>query len=71
MKNLKELKGAVRMNIPLVWNDPDFVKDNDYTITSVEDVDEEEFDDYTPILIQYNDGMSEAEVYLHEIIYKT
>ena len=70
MKSLKELKEAIKNNIPLVWNDPDSVKDNDYTITSAEDVDEEEFDDYTPILIQYNGGMSEAQVYLHKIIYK-
>ena len=70
MKTLKELKNAVQENIPLVWNDPDPIKSNDYTITFVEDIYEEEFDDYTPIHIHYNGGVSGALVYLHEIQYK-
>lgn len=67
MNSLKELKEAIQNGKTLVWNDPDPIHGNDYTITHVEDVDEDEFDRTTPILIQYGAG-SEAEVFLHEII---
>ena len=57
----------------MVWNDPDPIEGNDYTIWFIEDIDDdvEEADmvDY-PILIQYGGGGSEAQVYLHEIILK-
>ena len=66
MKSIKELKKAISNNIPLVWNDPDPIKGNDYTISYIQDIDDD-FDEYTPILIQYNNGVSEAEVFLHEI----
>ena len=73
MKNLLELKQALADNKQLVWNDPDPIKGNDYTINFIEDIDEdiedEDMVDY-PILIQYNDFGSEAQVYLHEIILK-
>jgi hypothetical protein len=73
MKNLLELKQALADNKQLVWNDPDPIKGNDYTINFIEDINEEfnddDFVDY-PILIQYNDFGSEAEVFLHEIILK-
>jgi len=70
MKSFTQLKKAVKDNVPLVWNDPDPIKGNDYTITYIEPLDdfEDEYDDI-PILIQYGGG-SEAEVYLHEIIKK-
>ena len=69
MKSINELKTALKNNVTLIWNDPDPIGGNDYTITFVEELDEEEFDEYTPILIQYGGG-SEAEVFLHEILYK-
>ena len=71
MKSLAELKQAIADNKELVWNDPDPIKGNDYTINFIEDIDdefEEDIVDY-PILIQYGGG-SEAQVYLHEIILK-
>ena len=67
MKNLLELKTALSNGDRLVWKDPDSIPENDYTITWIEEIDEEEFDVDCPILIQYNEG-SEAQVYLHEII---
>ena len=70
MRNLAELKQAVVENKQLVWNDPDPIKGNDYIINFIEDIDEEDFDNDYPILIQYNDFGSEAQVYLHEIILK-
>ena len=73
MRNLADLKQAVADNKQLVWNDPDPIKGNDYTINFIEDIDEDiEDDDMVdyPILIQYNDFGSEAQVYLHEILLK-
>jgi hypothetical protein len=73
MKNLAELKQAIAENKQLVWNDPDPIDGNDYTISFIEDIDDDiEDDDMVdyPILIQYNDSGSEAQVYLHEIILK-
>lgn len=73
MKNLAELKQAIAENKQLVWNDPDPIEGNDYTISFIEDIDDDiEDDDMVdyPILIQYNDSGSEAQVYLHEIILK-
>lgn len=74
--NIQELKKAIKNNVPLVWNDPDPIDGNDYTITSIEDLeanclDELEDDEWDcqPISIVYNEG-SEAEVYLHEILVK-
>jgi hypothetical protein len=70
MKNFTQLKKAITDNIPLVWNDPDPIKGNDYSITYIEPIDDFEDDDRDiPILIQYGDG-SEAEVFIHEIIKK-
>ena len=71
MESFAELQKAFTNGTPLVWNDPDPIKGNNYTITYIEDVSEwDENDDYdTPILIQYGGG-SEAEVYLWEIIYR-
>lgn len=77
--NLSDLKEAVLTNRVLVWNDPDPIKDADYTITWIEPLDtlfDEEDDNNQisfiedmPILIQYGQG-SEAQVFLHEIKYK-
>jgi hypothetical protein len=70
MESLADLKQALGENKQLVWNDPDPIKGNDYIINFIEDIDEEDFDNDYPILIQYNDFGSEAQVYLHEIILK-
>lgn len=73
MKNLAELKQAIAENKQLVWNDPDPIDGNDYTISFIEDIDDDSEDDDMvdyPILIQYNNSGSEAQVYLHEIILK-
>ena len=46
----------------LIWNDPDYIEGNDYRIVSVEVINDE------IALIKYNQGQSEAEVFLHEIV---
>lgn len=68
MKTINELKKAISSKTPLVWNDPDFIKGNDYTITYIEPI-TDDFERDTPILIQYG-ASSEAEVFLHEILVK-
>jgi hypothetical protein len=68
MRTTKELKKAIEENKQLVWNDPDPIKNTDYTITYIEPIDDY-FEKDTPILIQYNNG-SEAQVFLHEILLK-
>jgi len=65
---LNDLKKAIENKIPLVWNDPDPINGNDYTITYIEPL-VDDIDDYSAVLIQYGGG-SEAEVYLHEILLK-
>lgn len=71
MRTFKELKEAINNNVTMVWNDPDPIEGNDYTITYIEDLshvsDDEDIRDY-PILIQY--GEAEAQVFLHEILIK-
>ncbi len=51
MKSITDLKKAIENKIPLVWNDPDPIIDNDYTITYIEEI-TDEIDEYSPILIQ-------------------
>lgn len=68
MKTINELKTAIQNNVPLVWNDPDPIEGNDYTITYIEPL-VDDIDEYSGIFIQYGNG-SEAEVYLHEILKK-
>ena len=68
MKNINDLKKAIENKASLIWNDPDPIPGNDYTITYVEPL-TEDIDEDSPILIQYGNG-SEAEVYLHEILIK-
>ena len=65
----KQVIGAMKIGIPLVWNDPDPIEGNDYTIFSIKEMIDGE-DDNCPLLIQYNNGQSEAQVFLHEIIKK-
>ena len=73
MKTLAELKQAIVDKNKLVWNGPDPINGNDYTICFIEDINNIEDDDIIdyPILIQYNNGGSEAQVYLHEILFKS
>ena len=68
MKTFKELKKSIDNNEELVWNDPDPIENNDYTISWIEPISEDD-DEYTPILIQYGE-CSEAQVFLHEILKK-
>ena len=56
----QEIKHAITNKTPLIWNDPNPIEGNDYTINSISDMDEE------TAIIQYG-GASEAEVYLTEI----
>lgn len=69
MKTIQELKEAISNHVELVWNDPDPIKGNDYTIFYIVNIDDD-FEEDTPISIQYNNGRSEAEVFLHEISIK-
>jgi hypothetical protein len=64
---IKLIQQAINNNNLLVWNDPDPIKRNDYTISYIEKLDEDH-DEHTPILIKYNNGKSEAEVFAHEIL---
>ena len=72
----RTLKNAIENNIPLVWNDPDPIEGNDYTITAVYEMPDEQEIQEDPamwedwiLLIHY--GGSEAEVLPHEIDFKT
>jgi hypothetical protein len=69
MKNLNDLKKAIDNKVSLVWNDPDPIPGNNYSISYIEEL-TDEIDEHSPILIQYNNGGSEAQVYLHEILVK-
>ena len=69
MTTFNELRSAIWNNTPLVWNDPDSIEGNDYSISWIEPISEDDNDDDIPILIQYGNG-SEAEVFLHEILKK-
>ena len=62
-KTIKELNEACEKNMKIIWNDPEPIKGNDYTITYYDYVDK-----FSPILILYNGSSSEAEVYLHELM---
>jgi len=69
MKHIQELITAVEYQKPLIWNDPEPIKENDYTISWIEEI-TSDIDKLDPILIQYNNGQSEAQVFLHEILLK-
>lgn len=68
INSVKELKKIIKNGNKLIWNDPDPIEGNDYTITYIEELDDDT-DYHYPILIQYGNG-SEAQVFLHEIKYK-
>ncbi len=66
----ENLKNWINNGGKLMWNDSEPIIGNDYTISFIEDLnhidDNEDMKDF-PILIQYNNGNSEAQVFLHEI----
>ena len=69
IKDLKELiKQAKESHRFLMWNDPESIDGNSYSISYLDvhqsstDDDEDEI-----VYIRYNDGMSEAHVYVSEI----
>ena len=68
MKTIKELNQAILSGKTLVWNDPDPIEGNNYTITWIEPI-YTDFETDTPIFIHYGEG-SEAQVFLHEILIK-
>lgn len=67
MKTINELITAIQDKKTLVWNDPDPIEGNDYTISWIEEIDSD-FDAFTPILIKYNSNFTEEQVFLHEIL---
>ena len=66
--NIREVKDAVINQQKMVWNDPDLIEGNDYTVQKIWNIDEE------TAMIQYGENNSkyllEAEVYLTEIAIK-
>jgi hypothetical protein len=69
MKTIKSLKKLIATaqeeHRALVWNDPGSVDGNKYSISYLDVEGSDDQDDQ--VLIRYNDGMSEAYVYVHEI----
>lgn len=72
MKTIKDLKELIiearKEHRALIWNDPDSIDGNNYAISylDVHMPSTDDNDDDT-VYIRYNDGMSEAEVNVHEI----
>jgi len=66
--NIREVKDAVINQQKMVWNDPDPIEGNDYTVQKIWNIDEE------TAMIQYGEDnskyLSEAEVYLTELAIK-
>jgi len=69
MKRIQELIEAIEYKKLLIWNDLEPIEGNDYTISWIEGI-TSDIDRLDPILIQYNNGLSEAQVFLHEILIK-
>jgi hypothetical protein len=70
MRRIQQLIEAIEYKKPLIWNDPEPIEGNDYTISWIEGI-TSDIDVLDPILIQYNNGLSEAQVFLHEISLKS
>lgn len=69
MNNLDEIREHMIMDGSIVWNDPNPITGNDYRVVYIEYIyDGEEITGTTPILIRYNGGRSEAEIFLNELI---
>ena len=66
--NIREVKNAIINQQKMVWNDPDRIEGNDYTVQKIWNIDEE------TAMIQYRENnskyLSEAEVYLTELTIK-
>lgn len=66
--NIREVKDAVTNKQKMVWNDPNPIDENDYTVQKIWNIDEE------TAMIQYGKDnskyLSEAEVYLTELTLK-
>jgi hypothetical protein len=67
-KRWNDIKHHFKSGGKVIWNDPEPIIRNDYQVSFLEDVPDEEINGHTPILIQYNNGGSEAQVFLHELI---
>lgn len=68
MNTIQELKDAIKNQKFMVWLDPDAEDGNDYIVSYISDLSSiEDWDEETPISIQYNKGESEAEVMLSEL----
>lgn len=71
---LSQIRKALKNGTPLVWNDPDPIEGNDYTITQIADMpsakecSDADGEDWI-LTIQYGEG-SEAEVTPNEISLK-
>lgn len=61
---LQEIKKALKEGKQMVWDDPDPIKGNDYTITDIYNLNNDE------VCLIYYGGGSEAEVFLSEISLK-
>lgn len=71
MKTFEELRNSIKNEIPIVWNNPEPIDGNDYTISHIDYIEESNtWDINLPILVQYNNGGSESEIFLHEISLK-
>jgi len=68
ISNYELLKKSIRNKDLIVWNDPDPIENNDYTVQKIWDINDE------TAMIQYGSNceeyLSEAEVYLSELIIK-
>lgn len=66
--NIREVKDAAINQQKMVWNDPDPIEGNDYTVQKIWNIDEE------TAMIQYGEDkskyLSEAGVYLTELTIK-
>jgi hypothetical protein len=66
--NLKRLTKAVRNNQKIIWNDPDPIEGNDYTVQKIWGINRES------AMIQYGaekeNYLSEAEVFISELSLK-
>jgi len=62
---VRKVKDAVINQQKIVWNDPDYIEGNDYTVQKIWNIGEE------TAMIQYGEDdtewLSEAEVYLTEL----
>ena len=71
MKNFEELRNSIKNGIPIVWNNPEPIDGNDYTISHIDYIEQSNtWDINLPIIVQYNNGASESEIFLHEISLK-